>query len=108
LPDNQTDVDGYGHKLRNNLAYHGAKDVSNLDRTKSDSANNSFDLNFPITDKDFISVDESELTRPRQANGDLPSIGFMHLADGSDLIDKGVDVGFPFQGARPDLGAFEK
>ena len=46
--------------------------------------------------------------QPRQANGDLPAVGFLHPADGSALIDKGVDIGFPFHGAAPDLGAFEK
>ncbi|MDP2335685.1 MAG: hypothetical protein Q8N05_04385 [Bacteroidota bacterium] len=27
--------------------------------------------------------------------------------DGSDLIDKGTDVGLPYKGTLPDLGAFE-
>jgi len=31
----------------------------------------------------------------------------MHLALGSDLIDGGVDLGLPFLGVAPDLGAFE-
>lgn len=31
----------------------------------------------------------------------------MHLAAGSDLIDAGVDLGLPFKGKAPDLGAFE-
>jgi hypothetical protein len=26
---------------------------------------------------------------------------------GSDVIDNGVDVGLPFSGAAPDLGAYE-
>jgi hypothetical protein len=50
------------------------------------------------------SLDESELVGPRQANGDLPAVRFMHPAPGSVLIDKGVDVGLPFRGAAPDLG----
>jgi hypothetical protein len=29
------------------------------------------------------------------------------LVAGSDLIDKGVDVGIPYNGAAPDLGAYE-
>ena len=106
LADNRTDVDGYGHKLRNNLSYNSRGLISRLDRTKSDAANNSFTLDLKITDKDFVSLDESELVRPRQANGDLPVIGFLHPAPGSVLIGKGVDVGLPFRGAAPDLGAF--
>lgn len=108
LPDNRTDVDGYGHKLRNNLAYKSRADIARLDVKKSDAANNSFDLGLKITDKDFLSLDEAELVRPRQANGDLPPVGFMHPAAGSAILDKGVDVGLPFKGAAPELGAFEK
>ena len=108
LADNRTDVDGYGHKLRNNLSYKSRADISRLDSSKSDATNNSFTFGLKISDKDFVSVDESELVRPRQANGDLPVIGFLHPADGSVVIDKGVDVGLPFHGSAPDLGAFER
>jgi hypothetical protein len=31
----------------------------------------------------------------------------MKLKAGSDAIDKGVDIGLPFKGKAPDLGAFE-
>jgi hypothetical protein len=34
-------------------------------------------------------------------------LDFMRLAAGSDLINAGVNVGLPFNGAAPDLGAFE-
>ncbi|MGA2497692.1 MAG: DUF4990 domain-containing protein, partial [Tepidisphaeraceae bacterium] len=108
LADNVTDVDGYGHKLRNNLAYKGGKDISRLDPAKSDAANNSFTLDLKISDRDFLSVDEAELLAPRQPNGDLPDIKFLHLDPASELVDKGVDVGLPFRGARPVLGAFGK
>jgi len=108
LADNLTDVPGYGHKLRNNLGYRSAREISNLDMAKSDAANNSFTLGLQIGDTDFVSLDEGELVQPRQANGDLPVIRFMHPAPGSVLIDKGIDVGLPFRGAAPDLGAFEK
>ena len=108
LSDNHTDVPGYGHKLRNNLGYKGGREIASLDPAKSDAANNSFDLGLQISDKDFLNLDESQLIRPRQPNGDLPMLTFLHLANGSSLIDQGVNVGFPFRGARPDLGAFEK
>lgn len=108
LADNTTDVDGYGHKLRNNLSYKSRNHIIRLDAAKSDSSHNSFDLNLPITDKDFQSLDESQLTAPRPASGDLPFITFMHLSDTSSLIDKGQDIGFKFKGKSPDLGAFER
>ena len=108
LPDNATDVPGYGHKLRNNLGYKGRNQLANLDAAKSDAAHNSFDLPVTVKDADFVSLDESMLTAPRSANGELPAITFLHLAPGSSLIDRGVDVGFPFHGKAPDPGAFEK
>src|SRR2546423_1812066 len=73
LEDNRTEVDGYGHKLRNNLSYKSRRDISRIDLSKSDAANNSFTLGLKLSDKDFMNVDESELVRPRQANGDLPT-----------------------------------
>jgi hypothetical protein len=60
-----------------------------------------------MSDKDFVNLDEKELTRPRQAHGDLPVMGFLHPAPQSVFVDKGVDIGVPFKGAAPDLGAFE-
>lgn len=108
LVDNRTDVDGYGHKMRNNLGYKGRAELVKLDGSKSDAASNWFDLGLKLADKDFVSLDESELVQPRQANGDLPVIGFMHPAAGSVVIDRGADVGFPYHSAKPALGAFEK
>jgi hypothetical protein len=108
LADNRTDVDGYGHKLRNNLAYKGGREIARFDASKCDAAGDSFTQALKVTDKDFASLEEAELTQPRQPTGDLPAIRFLHLADGSQLIDKGVETGFPFKGPKPDLGAFEK
>ena len=108
LKDNRTDVDGYGHTLRNNLSYSSRALISRLDPAKSDAASNSFDLDLKPGDKDFVSVDESELVRPRQPGGELPAVGYLHPAAGSAVIDKGAPVGYPFRGAAPDLGAFEQ
>ncbi len=107
LSDNRTDVDGFGHKLRNNLGYRGGAEIVRLDRARSDAANNSFDMEIKPGEGDFLGLDETELLRPRQANGDLPEIRLLHPAPGGQLIDRGVDIGFPYRGARPDLGAFE-
>ncbi len=108
LADNLTDVDGYGHTLRNNLSCKSRALISRFDPAKCISSNNSFTLDLELGDADFASVDEGELIRPRQPNGELPSIRFLHPAPGGIAVDKGVDIGFPFRGARPDLGAFEE
>lgn len=69
--------------------------------------NNSWMSPFSVDNTDFLSVDTTGVTGARQPDGSLPDLAFMHLAPGSDLIDAGVDVGLPFNGAAPDLGAFE-
>ena len=60
-----------------------------------------------VSAADFTSTDGSELKSTRKGDGSLPAISFLHLAAGSDLIDKGVDAGIAFAGKAPDLGAFE-
>ncbi len=62
---------------------------------------------FLVTAEDFLSLDADLAAAARKPDGSLPDIDFLHLAVGSDLIDAGVDVGLPFNGKAPDLGAFE-
>ncbi len=106
-PDNITDVPGYGQTAKNNLGFDGGAEVRDLGTENNDVNHNSFDLNLKATTADFLSIDESQLTAPRQANGDLPDVTFMHLAPTSQFIGKGVPLKFPYVGSAPDLGAFE-
>jgi len=75
--------------------------------------NNSFlqdgeiNTKYNVTDEDFVSLDETQLSKTRKASGSLPDIDFMHLASGSDLIDTGSDVGLIYDGIAPDLGYAE-
>jgi len=62
---------------------------------------------FNVTNDDFVSLDTLGVRGPRNADGSLPILDFMHLASGSDLIDAGSDIGLPYSGTAPDLGAFE-
>jgi hypothetical protein len=56
----------------------------------------------------FISVDPQDAWEPRKADGTLPDIFFMHLAENSDLIDVGEIIdGVSYNGEKPDLGCFE-
>lgn len=106
--EHTADVPGFGHVLKNNLAYKArGKEIANFDPAKCEFAANSFDLKLKLEDGDFRSLDQAELVRPRQPNGDLPDIAFMKLKPGNPAIDKGVDTGLPFNGKAPDLGAFE-
>jgi hypothetical protein len=104
------------HIMRNNIGFPDDNTYMNGVDTK----NNSWDLNITPAAKDFLSVTDPSMTvtaasvettagalGPRQPNGSLPNVSFLKLAAGSQMIDKGVDVGLPFTGAAPDLGAFE-
>jgi hypothetical protein len=106
--DHTADVPGYGHNLKNNLGY-GARsaEYSNIDFNTCNADTNYFNLPVTVSEADFLSVDQKLLTAPRQADGSLPVNDFMHLAPGSDLLDKGINIGYPFKGVAPDLGCFE-
>ena len=98
------------HIIKNCAAFDpksGARFTRDLSETAI-SVNNSWDLpSINANYDDFISTSEADAAAPRQADGSLPDNGFAKLKQGSDLIDKGVDVGLPFTGIAPDLGAYE-
>ena len=62
---------------------------------------------FIVTDDDFITLDTTGVSSPRQADGSLPKIDFFRLNKSSDLVDAGTNVGISYLGSAPDLGAFE-
>ncbi len=68
---------------------------------------NSWTIPITVSAADFISLDTTGIRAPRKADGSLPDINFMHLAVNSKLINAGTDIGLPFNGSAPDLGAFE-
>ncbi|MBF9143497.1 right-handed parallel beta-helix repeat-containing protein [Hymenobacter properus] len=103
------DVPGYGHILRNNISYRG-RSTSSPDTLSISRSASTFDHNAigaAVTAADFLSLDTTQLRAPRQVDGSLPVIALLRLAPGSGLIDAGVNVGLPYNGAAPDLGAFE-
>ncbi|HVX83793.1 MAG TPA: pectate lyase [Phycisphaerae bacterium] len=105
-PGPTSSVPGTREVLHNNLAYKGTL-VSNLNESGEMVADNSFTLPLTVTAADFQSLDASQLTAARNPDGSLPDIAFLHLTPTSDLIDAGMDLGLPYAGPAPDLGAFE-
>ena len=120
------------HVLKNNIAFPNKNSQvgecweyipsQNIDRYVECPAgeNNTWNLKLDLTEDDFESLDDPSMTvtgkdlstipgilGPRNADGSLPSVGFLKLKKGSRAIDKGEDLGFPFVGKAPDLGAFE-
>jgi hypothetical protein len=77
-------------------------------RNGADEANNAWTIaGVMVSEADFQSVATTGMDAPRQADGSLPVLPNFRLAEGSDLIDQGVELGLPFAGSAPDLGAFE-
>lgn len=90
--------------LRNNIAYQGAL-LSNMPGTNA--SYNSWNLSVSLSDAQFQSVSTAGWDAPRQADGSLPVRPNLRLAATSTLIDAGTNVGLPYNGRAPDLGAFE-
>jgi hypothetical protein len=120
------------HVLKNNIAFPNKNSQvgecweyipsQNIDRYVECPAgeNNTWNLKLDLTEDDFVSLDDPSMTvtgkdlstiagilGPRNADGSLPDVGFLKLKKGSRAIDRGEDLGFPFVGEAPDLGAFE-
>ncbi len=71
-------------------------------------SHNSWNVAEVLTDADFLSVSSAGADGPRNADGSLPRLDFLRLSAASALIDRGEDLGRPFTGAAPDIGAFER
>jgi hypothetical protein len=92
---------GQTHVIKNCISYNGIVAIASGIQAK-----NSWQ-GFIVTNADFVSLDTSAVKAPRNPDGSLPAIFFLHLAPGSLMIDAGENVGLPFNGKAPDLGAFE-
>ena len=94
--------------LKNNLSYlaiSGGAGGVKLDAS-SLQVKNSWN-GFSVSINDFLSLDTSLARIARLSDGSIPATNFLRLKPGSSLIDAGVNVGLPFNGSAPDLGAFE-
>lgn len=91
------------HVLRNNLSYPRSVVVYDEIDDECNSWNG-----LAVGEGDFASLDPNGIDGPRRADGGLPGLSFLRPATMSLLIDAGVDIGCSFQGAAPDLGAFER
>ncbi len=95
------------HQFRNNLSYKNKIIDGNTSDAAAWSPNDHNSWNgITVADSDFLSLDESQLLRPRKPDGALPDITFL-MPTGTKLVDKGIDVGLPYSGFAPDIGAIE-
>jgi len=91
--------------LRNNLSLDGSIRINPAVNEQHNSW--SPNLGTRITEQDFLSLDDTVITGPRNPDDSIPENDFLRLAPDSDAVDAGTDVGLLFSGKAPDLGAFE-
>lgn len=92
------------HIFKNNISLGTTNNITTTNATES---NNSWSTGFSVTSADFESLDTTLATIGRNPDGTLPETKLFRLKTTSTLINNGVDVGLPFNGNNPDLGAFE-
>lgn len=108
--------DGNGFKLgppgnnivRNNIS------VGNYRRGFDDNGGSNVQLwnniayNNPVDYRTgLILVSQNRVIDPQFADMDSASPNFLHLLAGSPAIDAGINVGLPYNGSAPDIGAYE-
>ncbi len=100
------------HIAKNNISYKNGNNQA-VFGPASTVSNNSYGTGYAssgwiitTSDADFASLNSTVVSGARQTDGSLPVLPFLRLAT-SDLKDAGVDVGIPYNGTAPDIGAFE-
>ena len=114
-------VRGGPYEIYNSAAYNNAEDAFSGINNTSNIRRNTYGFRnrlgngggadgysgIVVTPDDFVSLDDAGMLGPRRDDGGLPETNFLKPAQGSKLIDAGVDVGISFEGSAPDIGPFE-
>lgn len=96
-----------GTLIIKNCASLSSKGSNSFNCNSVTQTNNSWNTGFSCSSADFVSLDYSQMLLPRKSDGSLPDITLLHLVSTSGMIDVGTDVGLPYNGSAPDLGAYE-
>jgi hypothetical protein len=100
--ENPTDSIFTLHILKNNISFDGTNSIVSTSIDTSNSWNGFF-----VTWQDFLSIDTSLAIISRDENYQIPYTDFLRLKPTSQFVDAGIDVGIPYFGEAPDIGAFE-
>ena len=110
------------HDMKNNIAYpiKTAYIGTYNGTTYAAGSNYTWYLGITPAESDFASVSDPSMTTtgkdlstiagilgPRQADGSVPDVDFLKLKSSGQMIDKGVNIGLPYAGSAPDIGAYE-
>jgi hypothetical protein len=104
---------GIGYNIGNNLACVFKNNISFKNALSQYSGMSNF-INLKntwnqvkVSKSDFMSLDTAGVSGARLPDGNLPDLSFLKLVSASALIDAGSDIGLPFNGIAPDIGAYE-
>jgi hypothetical protein len=100
-------VAAFPHILKNNVAFNTLPGSHNNILQSGNTYQTNTWNGIPVDAADFISLSDTIARGARLPDGSLPISDFLRLVSGSNLIDAGTDVGIPYNGSAPDLGAFE-
>jgi hypothetical protein len=75
--------------------------------TGSVQTNNTWNSGISVSTADFLSLVLTQADDARNPDGSLPDNDLFRLKTTSALVDAGVNVGLPYNGSAPDIGAFE-
>jgi len=92
-----SDVSGYNHDIQNCLSYQssGSNHYRLIDKTTCTLVNNTFlPTSISLSASDFESLDASQLSLPRKADGSLPDITFLKLKSTSKAYAQ--QIGYQF------------
>jgi len=94
------------HVVRNNVAI-GSVTIGSTATYPSIQMSNTWQVLSNVNTNDFLSTDYTWAMAPRRDDGGLPENPFLRPVPAGRLVDKGANLGSPFNGSAPDLGAFE-
>ena len=98
----------YGtNTIQNCISFASKNNDSYKSKTVVTIDHNSWNSGYSVSASDFQSLDTTQILAPRAADGSLPEGTCLHLANGSSLINAGIDVNLWYNGIAPDLGCYE-
>jgi hypothetical protein len=106
-PDYGFSNSSYGTLIIKNSVTLSSKSANKFLSKSVSQTFNSWNAGFSCLAGYFISLDYQQLLNNRDVDGSLSEISFLHQLSTSGMIDKGTNLGFPYNGLAPDLGAFE-
>jgi hypothetical protein len=94
------------HVVRNNVAI-GTADIGGTATYPAIELSNTWQVLPDVNTNDLLNTDYTWAMGPRRDDGSLPEIPFLRPVPAGRLVDEGANLGNPFNGTAPDLGAFE-